>query len=161
MPFTLPENCKLVNVAHSQAANAVTYDVISCKNAHKVWFIITQSYAGDTDLTLSLIEATSVDGSTTAVTGTFPFWQDVDVASVDLMTRQTDAALVTFDTTANKHQMIVIEWDPAKHTAGYDCIALVDNANAGGAGNASNYVTVVAVIQTRYPGDQPPAAITN
>ncbi len=154
--FTLPENCKLVNVAPSQVATAVTYDVISCKTAHKVWFIVTQLYAADTDLTLSLIEATSVDGSTTAVTATFPIWQDVDVSSVDLMTRATDAASVVFDTTANKSQMIVIEWDPSKHTAGYDCIGLADTG-----GNASNYVTAIAVIQSRYPGDQPPSAIIN
>lgn len=154
--LTLPENCKIVNVAPSQVATAVTYDVISCKNAHKVWFIVTQKYAADTDLTVSLLEATSVDGSTTAVTATFPIWADVDIASVDALSRQTDAASFSIDSGAGKDQLVVIEWDPAKHTAGYDCIALTDTG-----GNAGNYVTALAIIQSRYPGDQPPAAITN
>ena len=154
--FTLPEHCKIVNVAQSQVATAVTYDVICCKNAHKVWFLITQLYVADTDLTVSLVEAATVDGSTTAVTATFPIWADVDIASVDALVRQTDAASFSIDTGAGKNQLVVIEWDPAKHTAGYDCIGLAD---AGG--HASNYVTALAIIQTRYPGDPPPTAITD
>lgn len=157
MPFTLPENCKIVCVAPTAAANAVTYDIICCKNAHKIWFLVFHQGTNDTDLTLSLVESTDVAGSTTtAVTATFPVWKDADVATADLMTRATDAASHQINTGATTDQLVVVEWDPAKFSDGYDCIQLAD---AGGDG--SNYMTVLAVIQQRYPADQPPTAITD
>jgi len=139
------------------AANAATYDYICCKNAHKVWFVI-QHYGGggDTDLVLSLKEATDVAaGTSAAVTATFPIWSDIDAGTAsDGLVRQTDAANYTIDTGAGADYLTVLEWDPAKHTAGYDCISVVDTG-----GNASNIVSVLAVIQERYPADQPPSAI--
>ncbi len=163
--LSLPEQFNIVNVAPSQAANAVTYDAICCKNAHKVWFIITQDYTGDTDITFSLIEGTDVAmGTTAAVTAALPIWYNADVAAAttgaaattlfDALTKITTGSSHEFDTTANKAQMCVIEWDPAKHTAGYDCISLTD---AGG--NASNYVTAIAIVQTRYPQAIPPSVL--
>ena len=164
MGLTLPEHFKIVNVATSQAANAVTYDTISCKDARKVWFIITQLYVGDTDITFSLIEATDVAaGTTSAVTALLPVWYNADVAAIvagdptgeiDALTKITSGSSHEFDTTAGKSQMCVIEWDPMKHTSGYDCIKLTD---AGG--HASNYVTAIAIIETRLPGASPPSAV--
>lgn len=160
MPFTLPENCKVVVVAPTAAGNAVAYDIISCKTAHKVWFLVFHQGTNDTDLTLSLQEAVQVAGTTTtAVTAVFPIWVDANAGTAsDTLVRQTDAASYVINTGAagNPDQLVVIEWDPAKHSAGYDCIRLAD---AGG--NAGNYVTVLAIIQTRYPADQPPAVITD
>jgi len=164
-PISLPEAFKIVNVAPSQSASAVTYDAICCKNAHKVWFIITQNYVADADITFSLIEATDVAcGTTAAVTKAFPVWYNADVAAatasaaattiIDGLTKITSGASHEFDTTLGKSQMCIIEWDPAKHTSGYDCIRLKD-AN----GHASNWVTAIAIIQTRYPQADPPSAV--
>jgi hypothetical protein len=50
--------------------------------------------------------------------------------------------------------LAVIEWDPAKHSAGYDCITLADSG-----GNAGNLVSVYALIAERYPQATPPSAI--
>ena len=165
-PISLPEMFKIVNVAPSQAANAVTYDAICCKNAHKVWFIITQLYVADTDITFSLVEATDVAaGTTAAVTTAVPIWYNADVAAIvtgdptgeiDALTKITSGYTHEFDTTLGKSQMCIIEWDPAKHTSGYDCIKLTD---AGG--NASNYVTAIAIIQERYPQASPPSAVVD
>ena len=164
-PISLPEMFKIVNVAPIQAANAVTYDAICCKTAHKVWFIIIQDYAADTDLTCSLSEGTDVAmGTTAAVTAALPVWYNADVAAattgaaattmIDGLTKITSGSSHEFDTSAGKAQMCIIEWDPAKHTAGYDCIALTD-AN----GNASNEVAAIAIVQTRYPGPNPPSVV--
>jgi len=163
-PFSLPEHFNIVNVAPIQAANAVTYDAICCKNAHKVWFIIIQDYAADADITFSLQEGTDVAmGTTAAVTAALPIWYNADVAAIvtgdttgaiDNMTKITSGSSHEFDTTLGKAQMCVIEWDPAKHTAGYDCIRIAD-AN----GSATNEVAAIAIIQTRYPGDQPPSVL--
>jgi hypothetical protein len=165
LPFSLPENFKIVNVAPSQVATAVTYDIINCKNAHKVWFIITQLYVADTDITFSLLESTNVAAAgSTAVTAALPIWFNADVAAAttgaaattefDGMTLITSGSSHKFDTTAGKSQMCVIEWDPAKHTAGFDCIQLTD-AN----GHASNYVTAIAIVSMRYPQANPPSVL--
>lgn len=156
--FTLPEHCKLVGIATPQAANGFSAgDYISCKNAHKIWFIVHHySGGGDTDLVVSLKEATNVAaGTSAAVTATFPIWADSDHGtSSDGLARQTDAANYTIDTGAGTDYLVVLEWDPAKHSAGYDCITVVATG-----GNASNIVAVLAVIQERYPADPPPSAI--
>jgi len=163
--LSLPEQFKIVQVAVSQAATDVTYDVVCCKNAHKVWFIIQELYVADTDITFSLVECTDVAGGTTsAVTKAFPVWYNADVAAattgaaatthIDGMTLISSGASHEFD--AAKSQLCVIEWDPAKHTAGYDCIQIAD---AGG--NASNYITALAIIQERYPQSSPPSAVVD
>ena len=68
MESTFPELNKLVGIATPQAANGFSQsDYISCKNAHKVWFVIHHySGGGDTDLVLGLKEATNVAAGTSA-----------------------------------------------------------------------------------------------
>lgn len=158
-PFSLPENCKLVIMDAPCLANAISADYICCKNAHKVWFVV-QHYGGggDTDLVLSLTEATNVAaGTTSAVTATFPIWVDVDAGTAsDALVRQTDAYNYTIDTGAGADCLLVFEWDPAKHTAGYDCVTLTATG-----GNASNYVSLLAVMAERYQQATPPTAITD
>ena len=156
----LPEQYKIINVAQTAAANAVTYDVVNCKDALKVWFVITHIGAADTDLTLSLIEAQDVAATTntTAVIATFPIWADSCGTASDTLVRQTDAASYIVNTTAagDRDQLVVIEWDPAKFSSGYDCIQLAD---AGG--NASNNVTATAIIEYRYGQASLPTAIVD
>jgi hypothetical protein len=158
--LTLPENFKIVLVAPIAAANGVTYDVISCKDALKVWFIVSHIGDSDTDCTLSLVESTDVAGTTTtAVTATFPIWVNKTVnTSSDTLTRQTDAASYAINTTtaAERDQLVVIEWDPAKFSSGYDCIQLADTG-----GNASNNMTALAIIQPRYQGVATQTVITD
>jgi hypothetical protein len=156
---TLPEIFKIVRVQQTVAANAFTMsDYISCKNAHKVWFLINHAGATDTDITFALSEATDVAaGTAAAVTATFPIWEDADAGtSSDTLVRLTDAASLAIDPATEGASMSIIEWDPSKHTAGYDCIAV-----SGSGGNAANTVTIFAFIETRYPQATPPSAITD
>lgn len=154
-----PEEFKVVKLYHG-AANAVACDYISENDVlGKVWFVIFHyGGGGDTDLVLSLTEATEVAGSTTsAVTATFPIWADTDAGtSSDVLVRQADAASYTIDTGAGADALVVIEWDPAKHTAGYDCITVTDSG-----GNASNTCTVLAVYEAKSKGATLAAAITD
>ena len=162
--LSLPEQFKIVQVAKSQVADTVTYDVICCKNAHKVWFVVQLLYVANTSSTFSLTELTAVGGSSTAVTCAFPVWYDVDVdaattgaaatTEIDMMTLITSGASHVMNTTGGKSQLCVIEWDPSKHTAGYDCIQITD---AGG--HNSNYITALAIIQERYPQSVPPSSV--
>jgi len=158
--MNLPENFKIVVVGATAAADSVTYDTISCKDALKVWFIVSHIGDSDTDCTLSLVESTDVANSTTtAVTATFPIWVNKTVnLSGDTLTKQTDAASYSINTTTatERDQLVVIEWDPAKFSSGYDCIQLADTG-----GNNSNNITALAIIETRYPQATPPTVITD
>jgi len=153
--FGIPENLKPV-LLFNGAANAVLCDTISCKNAKKMWFLIFHAGANDTDLTLTLQEATDVASATNqAVTKTCPIWKDIDAGTTsDALVRQTDAASLDIDPATQNPVLAVIEWDPAKFSAGYDCIYLAD---AGG--NAGNTIQIFAFVLPRYPQASTPSVI--
>jgi len=157
-PFSLPEDSKVV-LLNNSAANAVDCDFICMKNAQKVWFLIFHAGANDTDLAIGLTEATDVAaGTSAAVTATFPAWRDDDAGTTsDTLVKQTDAASFDIDPATENPVLMILEWDPAKHTAGYDCVAVSDD----GAGHGSNTVQIFAVIAPRYKQATPPAVITD
>ncbi len=155
LPFALPEHFKIVTMSAPGAANAVSSDYINCKNAHKMWFIIESGGSSDTDLVLTLTEATDVAaGTNTTVTATVPIWANVNTGTNDTLVKQADAAGYTINTGSTGNQLVVIEWDPVKHTAGYDCIAVTDSG-----GHGSNFASIIAIIDTRYKQATPPSAI--
>lgn len=156
--FSFPESVKVVTL-YQGAANAVACDVISCKLANKVWFKITHTGSADTDLVLSLYEATDVAaGTNAAITATCPIWENTSLGtSNDVLSRvATDAYAYTIDTGVAPARMVIIEWDPAKHTEGYDCVYLADSG-----GNASNVVNIEAIIDPKFQGTPLPAFITD
>ena len=156
MGFTFPEQCKIVEL-YTGAANAVASDAVNMKNAKKAWVCVIHKGAADTDLVVSLAEHTAVGQSAVAITATFPIWVDADVGtSSDTLVRQTDAANYTINTGDSANQMVVMEWDPAKFSAGYDTLSLADSG-----GNASNTVAAFMVLDMAYKADQPPAVITD
>jgi hypothetical protein len=157
--MTIAEQFKLVRVQTVVAANAFTLSgYICCKNAQKVTFIVSHAGATDTDLTVGLTEATDVSGTgAAAVTATLPLWKDIDHGTAsDTLVRATDAASEVIDPATEGSMLLVMEWDPRKHTDGYDCIAV-----SGSGGNASNTVWVLAIIEERYGQVTPPTAITD
>jgi hypothetical protein len=154
--LNFPEACKVVWVGPGNAANALGCDYICTKNLLKVWFLVKHKGANDTDLTLGLTEATDVAaGTNAAVTATFPIWVDADHGtSSDLLVRQTDAASYVIDPALYGNSLVVIEWDPVKHSAGYDCIAVT-----GTNGHGSNIVNIVAIGELKYQSASPPSII--
>lgn len=153
----IPQNYKLLKL-YQGAANAVDCDVVCCKGVHKVWFVISHNGANDTDLTLTLTEATDVAaGTTSAVTATCPIWLDADAGTTsDTLVAQTEAAAITIDPATQGSALAIIEWNPVKHTAGYDCITLADSG-----GHADNTIAILAVVDMRYPQETPPSVITD
>lgn len=154
---TLPEELKPV-LLYSGAANAVACDVVCCKNVHKVWFLVFHSGANDTDLTLQLTEATDVAaGTNAAVTVACPIWRDNDAGTTsDTLVAQTADDNIVIDPATENPVLAVIEWDPVKHTAGYDCIYLADSG-----GHANNTVQIFALCQMRYASATPPSVIVD
>lgn len=157
MSFTLPEGCKIVEaIAPKTDAAGTTGDYISCKYAHRVYVVIHLTQGAANTVAYGLNEATAVlPSGAAAVTATFPIWSNLDCAASDTLVRQTDAATYTTDA-GQKHKQVIFEWDPAKFSSGCDCLAVTS-----GASNAGNIVEAMYYIASRYPGDQPPAAITD
>lgn len=143
--INIPEGIKPV-LLFSGAANAVTCDVVSCKNVNKLWFMIFHAGANDTDLTLQLAEATSVAGAGQQdVTKACPIWRGNNVGtSTDALTQVTEDDNLVIDPATQNPVLAIIEWDPAKHSAGYDCITLADSG-----GNAGNTVQIFALCEMK------------
>ena len=150
--WSLPENCKIVKLyggaTNGFSSTTVGSDYVSCKNAHKVWIVGYTWGTTAIDLDLFIYEATAVAAATNRkVTVTFPIWTCISTTSLDLLQRETDAATLHLDpNVADSTKLFVFEWDPAKHTDGYDCITCV-----GTTGNAADYIVLLAFIQERYP----------
>ena len=135
----------------------MTGDAICCKNAHKVWVVIDLARGADSDLTITFYEATNVAaGTTSQITTTCPLWQNTDTSSSDTLTRGTDDYDIVMDTGSAVNQQAVFEWDPAKHTSGYDCFYVYLASNS-----ASNIACANYFIAERYQEDVPPTAITD
>jgi hypothetical protein len=147
------------NMGAIVAGNALsTGDYICLKNAHMAYCIVVHDGANDTDLTVSFKEATAVAGtSAAAITATFPFVTDANFGSAsDTLARGTDAANKAIDPATENPSLTIFQIDPAKLSAGFDCIAVV-----GTGGHASNNVCVLWMLESRYPADPPPTVITD
>lgn len=152
-----PEEVKIVAL-YQGAANAVACDVVSMKNFHKGWFVVYHTGSTDTDLVLTLTEATDVAaGTNSTVTTTCPNWLDSDAGTTsDVLVQQTAAASITIDPATQNGVLWVLEVDPGILSAGYDCVYLADSG-----GNASNYCSIFFVGAPRYKQASLPAAITD
>lgn len=155
--FTLPEHCKIVNL-FGGATNGISAgtDYICCKNAHKVWFLIYTWGTTATTWVLTIREADDVaPTNSAAITDVFPIWKVISTTSTDALTKQTSAASLTIDPDGTDSTMLaVLEFDPSLFRAGYDCVSIW-----GSTGNASDYCTITAIIEERYPQAIPPSAI--
>lgn len=156
--YTNISETKKITMLYQGAANAVACDVVSMKNFHHGAFVVIHTGAADTDLVLSLYEATTVAaGTNQAITTAVPLYVDADMGtSSDTLVRLTDDYDYTIDTGVSATQMVVFEVDPSILSDGYDCVYLSDSG-----GNASNTCTIFFVGVPRYSGNPLPTAITD
>lgn len=158
MGLQIPENCVIVESHKPQTLASVgTGDYISCKNAKRVFVVFHLAYGADDDITMTLYEATTVAaGSAAAITATMPIWECADPATSDAFTRKTDAATFDVDTGSGKDRIAIMQWDPAKFSDGFDCLALnLSNSSASNVGHA------YFVIEPAYAEDAVPSFITD
>jgi len=156
--FTLPEGLKIVQAHEPAVASALlnTSDVVSCKNLLKLWAVLSYTYVDAVDVVVTWNESTDVAaGTSSAITAVCPIWYNIDTASADLPARATDAITFTIASATGLNQLWIMEWDPAKFTAGYDCFQIrMSGACAG-------IVDVLYLGIPRYSADVLPAAITD
>jgi hypothetical protein len=149
------ENVKITKL-YQGAANAVACDIVDMSNFAKGAFVVIHTGSSDTDLVLSLYEATSVGGSTaSAITTACPIYVDLDMGtSSDTLAATTAAYSWTVDTGTYPNQMAVIEIDPSILSQGYPCVYLSDSG-----GNASNTCTIFFLGVPNVKGQTLPSAI--
>lgn len=151
------ENIKISKL-YQGAANAVACDVVNFSDFHSGSFIVIHTGSSDTDLTLSLYEATDVAaGTNAAITTACPLYVDTDMGtSSDTLVRQTDAYSYVINTTSagDRNQMVIFDVDPAILSSGYSCAYLVDSG-----GDSSNVVTILFAGVPRYRSASLPSAI--
>lgn len=149
------ENIKITR-CYVGAANAVACDVIDMSNFEKGAFLIVHNGSTDTDLVLSLYEATDVAaGTNAAITTTVPIYIDADAGtSSDTLAATTAAYSVTIDPATQGSAIILMEIDPSILSQGYPCVYLSDSG-----GNASNTCTILFLGVPRVKGQTLPSAI--
>ena len=160
-PFNyLPEQYKIVAAtAGSVTTNGgVTLDNVSLKNIKQAWILLMylQAVTHATVFTPKL--GTAVSAAATAITFSADWWKNADVSATDTLVKQT-AATTQSATLGVTNQIVLVKIDPAQVAAqgAYDVL--------GGAvttsGEATNFVTGLYLLETKYEQATPPAAITD
>lgn len=158
--FCFPENFKLVEGTSPVTTNGgVTSDYVSLKGVKRAWVIVQMTQAVAHATGIDVYQATAVAGtSAKALSKVVPIWLNDDCAAGDTLTRQTDAITVNVAATA-KHKMAVFQIDPALLDVanGFDCInVLIDDSS-----QATNFASVLFVLDPIYKQSTPPTAITD
>ena len=83
-------------------------------------------------------------------------WKNADISTSDTLVKGSDAASIAA-TAGTTNQQLVMEVIPERLSEGYDCIA----ATLSNSGEATNFATITYLIETKYPQETPPAAITD
>jgi len=153
----LAETFKIVQAIQPRTTNGgITCDYVSLKNAIRAWIIVSLTQAVGHATGIDPKRATAVDGTGAVALGTaVPIWANEDVAASDTLVKQTSA--VTYDVTNDiKNKKIIFLIDPVAIGA-YDVLGCsLDDSS-----QASNFASVLYLLETRYPQGTPPTAITD
>lgn len=159
MPGThsLPVDFKLVQLTAPVTTNgAVTTDVVSTKNSHRLWIEVNLTQAVGHATSISLKQATDVSGATNKAGPSVAIWANEDTAASDTLVKQTNAASYTVAADV-KNKQVVFEVDPVALdiAGGYDCVYLL----LGASSQATNFVAVNLIADTKYKQATPPSMI--
>jgi hypothetical protein len=156
----LPEQFKNVMLLKPQVDASLTSDYVSLKNATgKAWILVTMAQANATQCTITLGQASAVDGTgAKALSGNAEIWYNADLATADTLTRGTAAKSYEFSATL-KNKKVWFQLDLA------NCLDLANNFDCvyctSGGSNAANILSAELFFESRYQEDVLPAAITD
>lgn len=126
----------------------VTSTYLSMKNVQSATIICTFTQAVAHATTASIYEATSSAGaSAQAITNNLPLWKNTDISTTSVLTRADDAKSGACAATV-KNQVIVFKVDPSL----MDLADSMDYINVvvSDSSQATNYVSIVAIVVPRY-----------
>lgn len=153
---TLPENYKIVQLAQPQTTDGgFTSDWLDLKNALRATIVVelTQAVGHATAFTLNRATDTTPTGNTT-LANNVPVWANEDTGASDTLVKQTNAKAHTVSNDI-KNKQIVFQVDPADLGDTYDAVAVV----VADSSQATNLVTITAIVETRYKQATPPSAL--
>lgn len=146
----IPEGIKVVQALYPQTnGGALTGDYISLKYVKELYIVVNVQQGNAATIALTIEQATAVAGTNTkAITVAVPIWYNLDTATNDTLTRDTDAVSKTTDAGV-KNKVYIFKVDPATLDLanGFDCITV-----KAGASNAANLVGAVYLCNMRYKG---------
>jgi len=160
MSITLAQEYKIVSGTTAVTTNGgVDADFISLKNAISVTIIAKLTQAVGHATVLAVNQATVVAGSDTKVLAkVVPIWSNADTSTTDTNSLQTRAVNFTVAADAlNKVVMFKVLPADLDVENSFDCISL----GVSDSSQATNLVDITYVIETNYPQDGPPTAITD
>ena len=157
----LPQQFKIVDASAGPVTTngGVTCDYVSLKNVHRAWIVLKFTQAVGHATGIDPVQATVVAGTDVkAITNTCAIWANEDTAASDALVKQTDA--ITYNVTNDiKKKIVIIDVDPAGlDVANGFCVlgCTIDDSS-----QATNFVDVTYILETRYPQATPPTAITD
>ena len=159
--MSLPQQFKIVSASLGPVTTngGVTCDYVSLKNVHKAWIIATFTQAVAHATGIDPMQATAVAGTgVVALTNNTAIWANEAIATSDTLVGQTAAKTYNLANDIAR-KMVVFEIDPSalNIAGGFDVLGCtVDDSS-----QATNFVDIIYVLQTRYPQATPPAAITD
>jgi hypothetical protein len=134
-----------------------TSSYLNVAKLDKAWIVCHIAQGNAATIALTPLQAQDVLGTgSKAITAT-QIWTDLDEVTLDLFTKQTNAANYTTDAGV-KHKIVIFEISPQ------DCMDLVNGfhtiAIQTGASNAANITEAMLIPLHRYQQAQPPSIIT-
>ena len=159
MSIFLPEKYKIVSgTAGIVTTNGgVTCDYVSLRNIDMAWIVLHFLQAATHATVINPRRATAVAPTgSVAIAHSAEWWKNADISASDTLVRQT-AATTASCTLGTTNQLVVIQIDPAQLGSTYDVLGCVITTSV----EATNFVSVVYYLETRYGAATPPAAITD
>ena len=153
----LPEQFKIVQgTTGARTTNGgITGDHVSLKNVNMAWIVLNFDNAVGHATVINPMKATAVAPTgSTAITHNAPNWVNDAAQTSDALTRGADATTVTVGN-AISEKVVVIQIDPAQLGDTFD----VMGCDITTGGDATNFVSIVYYLETRYAQATPPTAI--
>ena len=158
--ISLPENFKIVSATAGAVTTngGITCDYVSLKNYHKAWIVAHFRQAVSHTTTLQPQVATAVAPTGAAsITFSAKWWKNADISTTDTLTAATAATSMAC-TAGATHQLIIVEIDPADMVAQgstYDVLGCTVSDSS----QATNFVSVLYILEPRFAQATPPSAI--
>lgn len=157
----VPEGVQLVQLMNPKTSNGgQASDWISLKNIKRAFIVVEMTQAVGHATLLTPQQATVVAGTDAkALTNNCRIWANEDVAASDALVAKTDAKNYTV---ANdiKNKQVVFDISPGEAldlANAFDCI----NVTVADSSQATNLVSVTAILEPKYPASTQQSAIVD
>lgn len=159
MHLNLPQQLKIVDASAGCVTTngGVTCDYVTVKGCKRAWIVasFTQAVGHATVVQPQMATAVAPTGAV-SITAAQNIWENEDTAASDTLVQQTAATSLTVTADVKKKQ-VIFEIDPALFGGAYDVLGCTISNSA----QATNFVSVLYILEEGYAQSTPPARITD